>query len=211
MLLSKSRFGGLALTLLVVSAAAGTLCSNVKADQPSSPDGTGTYRVSVGHAPGEPAWVKHQEQANLQRYLGSRRLSAAAKSCTPRPVYAQYTYTNATHLAVLFRYFEQVYYCRSGGKVTYFYRYRWAQMSSIVPVVDWNPWSFDGNINSGNDCSNEHCFIRGYRASSRTAVTKGSFSVCAVKIFGWCNHVYPTLSITVFGDGSKPVTSETTG
>jgi hypothetical protein len=120
------------------------------------------------------------------------------------PYYQKYEFKNP-YGVLLVGYYEQVYYCRAKGLVTYFYRARWSKVSSLVPLVHWTPWAFDGNVPSGNDCAGEHCFVRGLKAANRTAVTKGSFHTCLIPIINaGCNYLYPMIWITVHGDGSRP-------
>lgn len=158
-----------------------------------------------GHAPNEPAWVTREQRRNFQRWahLLDRQLTTATKSCRPKPVYARWTYHNGIG-TVLWKYVEQVYFCYTGRVVTYFYRYRWAELPSVLPWVDFNPWKFDGNID--NSCGNEHCFNRGYRAPKRVAMTRGQFEICGIKVIGVCNYQSPVLTIVVYGDGSHDAT-----
>jgi hypothetical protein len=157
-----------------------------------------------GHAPNEPSASVRGNQKEFQHYLGARRLSTAAKACVQHMWYQVYDFKNVYHV-LLFSYYEQVYYCRDGVNVTYFYRYRWDHVSSIVPYLHYSPWQFDGNVPSGNDCANEHCFLRGYKAAQRSAITEGKFETCLIPFIDLgCNYDYPVIHITVYGDGSKP-------
>jgi hypothetical protein len=139
-------------------------------------------------------------------HTAARHLSAAQSTCQPRPVYARWTYRNLFRLT-LWRYTEQVYFCFTGSQVTYFYRYRWADLPSLIPGIGWNPWSFEGHVNS--NCAGEHCFLRDFRAPSRIAWTQGVFSVCGIYVAGACNHLQATVSIRVNGDGTHSI--ETNG
>lgn len=130
-----------------------------------------------------------------------RQLQAA---CPQQAAWVAYKFTNRFGTR-LWSYYEQVYWCVDQGAVSYFYRYRWAKTSSVVPLAYYAPWTFEGNVESGFDCPNEHCYVAGLRAAKRTAVTKGYFRTCAVPWINFgCNNVYPVLAITVYGDGSPP-------
>lgn len=177
---------------------------NSSAAVPQDPQGAATYYSAAGHAPGEPISVIEAQHKHFKAFLHSRTLSSTSKACTQHPWYQKYEFKNP-YGVLLIGYYMQVYYCRANGQVTYFYRYRWSKVSSLVPFVHWTPWEFAGNQPSGNDCGNEHCFIRGYKAPNRTAVTLGEFKTCLIPIINaGCNYLYPRLWITVHGDGSKP-------
>jgi len=177
---------------VAMTAGAATTQANAK-PSPSSYQGVMSLTLGSGNAPGMPVGVLQARH---------RQLSTAAKSCSPKHAWARWTYKNLVGV-VLWKYTEQVDYCFTGSAVTYFYRNRWADLPSILPVIGFNPWKFDGNIS--DSCTNEHCFIRGYRAASRTATTQGQFEVCGLKFIGVCNNQTPRLSITVFGDGSRSI------
>jgi hypothetical protein len=179
-----------------------TAATSGKAAAPlRAPTSVWTSVGGPGYAPGIPAWVKAQEMANLRRFQ-SRHLSSATYFCSnPQPYWKGYTFRNVTHTAVLWRYIEQLYYCTALGYVTYFYRARWAEMSSIVPIVGWNPWEFVGNIPSGDDCATEHCLTPNTIAQKRYAITHGAFRVCLAKFLGLCNHVKVIVKITLYGNG----------
>jgi len=193
--------------VVVITAFFSAVCAGGSTAGTADPMKTGviSHYAGPGHAPGEPSAAIRAEQVNYRRFWRSaRHLENAAKSCNPIPYYQKYEFKNP-YGVVLVGYYEQVYFCRANGLVTYFYRYRWAKASSIVPLVHWTPWAFDGNVASGNDCAGEHCFIRGFKAPNRTAVTKGSFRTCLIPIINaGCNYLYPQIWITVHGDGSRP-------
>lgn len=192
------------IALIAVTAAVG--CTAAYAAGKPAPLQTGfvLVRSGPGHAPDEPAASIRGARRSYQSFLGSRALASSAKACQQHSWYQEYDFKNV-YGVMLFSYAEQAYWCRSGGMVTYFYRYRWHHESSLVPVVHYSPWQFDGNVPSGNDCANEHCYIRGYKAPRRTAVTEGKFETCLVPFINLgCNYDYPVIHITVYGDGSRP-------
>jgi len=178
-----------------------------QAGVPTASESAGVVTVFAGEgqARNQPAFVLRAEKKSFQLFQRStRKLAGAVSSCSPRAYYQKYEFKNP-YGVLLVGYYEQVYYCRSQGLVTYFYRIRWEKVTSIVPIVHWTPWKFDGHVPSGNDCAGEHCFIRGYKARDRTAVTEGSFHTCLIPIVNaGCNYLYPKLWITVHGDGSRP-------
>jgi hypothetical protein len=195
--------GGLAaLCCLVVGMSALAATARVTKTDPPKIQGVAQVVVAEGVAPAAPKALVRAQQRNFRRWLaspqGGRQLSSVAKSCKPKPVYSKYTYSNLVGV-VLWEYIQQVYFCHTGKEVTYFYRYRWGVVKSAIPVGDWSPWQFDGHIN--NSCGSEHCFKRGYRAPSRTAWTEGQFHVCLAKVVV-CAYKTPTVSLTVYGDGS---------
>lgn len=195
----------LAAALLVALAFEAVVASSTLASRITKPAHAGLVAVysGPGHAPGEPRASVRSELNSLRLWRSARHLEISEKSCNPIPYYQKYEFKNP-YGVVLVSYYEQVYYCRAKGLVTYFYRYRWAKVSSIVPLVHWTPWAFDGNVTSGNDCAGEHCFIRGFKAPNRTAVTKGSFRTCLIPIINaGCNYLYPVIWITVHGDGRR--------
>jgi hypothetical protein len=198
--------GKLTSALIVAFAFAAIAASGSSASPGPHPLKTRLVEASSGpgHAPNEPLASVSGNQKSYQHYLGTRQLSSVAKACTQHTWHQKYDFTNPYGI-VLFSYYEQVYYCRDGVNVTYFYRYRWHHESSIIPYLHYSPWQFDGNVPSGNDCANEHCFIRGYKASQRSAVTEGKFETCLIPYINLgCNYDYPVIRITVYGDGSKP-------
>jgi hypothetical protein len=198
-------FATLAVTVFVMMSI-GATAAPAKASTPTSPSQAGVVvkHAGPGHAPGEPAASVAGNVRSYRQFLGLRELASTTKACKQHPWYQSYDFKNV-YGVVLFSYYEQVYYCRNGVSVTYFYRYRWARTTSIVPVVHYTPWNFEGHVPSGNDCPNEHCFIRGYKAKQRTAVTEGKFATCLIPFINvGCNYVYPVIHITVYGDGSRP-------
>lgn len=91
----------------------------------------------------------------------------------------------------VYRYYQQVTWCWSGGQITSLHRARWAEVNAPL-------WQFDGHI-STNCNVNEDC-------SGRTGIpytttwTQGQFHVCAV--YEWvCNYQYPLVSISVSAYG----------
>ena len=173
---------------LLVGALSSVLCLSARAGgEPQF--GRAVFEHGIGIASGAP-----KAPPVLKRHL-----TAMQSACQPRPVYARWTYRNIFYVT-LWRYTEQVYFCFTGSLVTYFYRYRWADLPSLLPGIGWNPWTFDGNINS--NCAGEHCFIRDFRDTSRTAWTQGKFSVCGVRAAGVCNNQIANVYIKVYGDGT---------
>ena len=151
--------------------------------------GHAVFDHGVGTAPGAPRPPR----------VVTRHLASIQGTCAKKGVYSRWTFRNLVG-RTLWRYVEQVYFCFTGTQVTYFYRYRWAEVPSLLPLVRWNPWEFKGHTDS--NCANEHCFIRDYRAPSRVAWTKGAFAVCGIYVAGACNHQQATAWIIVRGDGT---------
>jgi hypothetical protein len=116
----------------------------------------------------------------------------AAGNCRTR--WARATRKNLFML-VVFQYKEQVRWCWSGNRITYFWRDRW-------PSNTHYGWSFDGNI--GTNCSLEHCKGRGVGTYSTDAWTQGSFHACVLGKF--CVYKYPLVDIWVHGDGGSGAT-----
>jgi hypothetical protein len=92
--------------------------------------------------------------------------SVSSVNCRTR--WARATRRNLFHL-VVFRYNEQVRWCWSGNRITYFWRDRW-------PSDTHYSWSFDRHVNS--NCTYEHCNNRGVGTYSTDAWTQGQFHVC---------------------------------
>jgi hypothetical protein len=91
----------------------------------------------------------------------------------------------------LYRYWESVAWCWSGGLIRSIHRSRWPEINAPL-------WQFDGHIdtncNQSEDCSGRAGL------STTTVWSVGQFHVCGV--YNWlCRYKYPRVAITVNGYG----------
>ena len=155
---------------------------------------TGTATASPGPSP-KPMQVEDPGGGGDGEYIGwgdeGEYLTYSGGTSSCRVVWARRNWDSILGFN-LWRYYEQVNWCYSGGVITSLHRYRWPEVNAI-------PWSFDGNV-ATNCNQNEDCSGR-TGISSTTVWTEGQFHACFLPLGGLCKYLYPVVSITVNGYG----------
>jgi len=173
------RFGGAALIMLVAVLVLGLGPGKARAQVIGYPaDSCYDRNVDCGTSEGESGVLTESAE-----FYGFPRAN-----CRTR--WARATRKNLARM-VVYHYNEQVRWCWSGGKITWFWRDRWASDTAFS-------WIFDGNVNT--NCVLEHCNGRGVGTYSTNAWTQAEFHVCVV---WYCPHKYPVVDIWVHGDGGS--------
>jgi hypothetical protein len=107
---------------------------------------------------------------------------------------------------VLWKVHQRIVECHNGTYVTYFFRMRWPEIPPL-PVIDHafyiNPWTFDGWVDAGMNCSQDNCYDPTPNQQVRFAFARGSFSACLLTRF-LCipGEQYGTVGQRIDGDGS---------